>query len=782
LRPIVIRAFATLVGIGLIAGSVMVALPPAGLDAIHSRASGSLCFEDRNGVRLREVPIGASRARWVRLSELPPWVEPAFTTAEDHRFRQHPGVDAVAMLRALRGNHRVGRVASGASTMTMQVARLAANRSPGGGLSAKLREVLDAVRLEQRLDKDEILEQYLNRAPFGRGAIGIEAAAMAWFGHSARTLTPGETLLLSILPRAPERLSRTDAAPGLESRRVSLLAKLMACGPSRRHFQDAAEAPIVVARAAPPFEAPHLTTWLLASLPPEIRSRAGVIRTTLDGRLQTEIEQRLKPRLDRLAERGARQAAVVVFDNAKRELVVLLGSVDFFDPEAGQVNGATARRQPGSTLKPFTYALAFESGLTPASLVDDDSRAFPAAGGPFVPRNYGGQSFGHVRIREALASSLNIAAVDALAGVGADRFFEKLVALDLLENEQAVAEAGLGLTLGVAEVRLVDLANAYVTLARGGRHGRPSILLGVTDPLGRPLPLAPPRPEERLIHPVAAWWITDILTDGDARLRSFGRNGVLDMPWPVAVKTGTSSDWRDNWAVGYTREWTVAVWVGDFTGAPMHQVSGVFGAAPIVREIFGQLASKGELTAPPRPPGLTPYTRCVETGEAMGPGCPGSIVEWLPDGSAEASCDGHAVRATSVAVRGETGLATVKSNEESSVPEAETGGSAADRIEIQKPVPGDVFFLDPALPRGSQVLQLEAESEGSDPLIWWIDGFEAGVTHSPHRILWPLTPGPHQVTVGKGVRRKAVLFAVLCGPSDIRRARSAATDIVTVYK
>jgi len=764
-----VRVATALLGLGLIVAGILVAMPPDGLEAIHSRSSGSLRFEDRHGVELRDVPIDGSRARWIGLDELPPWVEPAFTMAEDQNFRWHVGVDPVAVVRALRDNRKAGRVISGASTISMQVVRLAAGRSPGGGLVAKLGEALDAIRLERRFGKDEILEQYLNRASFGRGALGLESATVAWFGHSARTLTPGEAAWLAILPRAPERLSRPDALAGVESRRGQLLVRLRGGRSTTDHFQDAMAAPTIVPRKAAPFEAPHLTTWLLASLPSSIRSRAGVIRTTLDHRLQTGIAERVKPRLARLAEKGAREAAVVVVDNRTRELVVLLGSVDFFDPEAGQVNGALALRQPGSTLKPFTYALAFDSGFTPASLVHDDPRSFPAAGGPFVPRNYGGQSFGSVRIREALASSLNIAAVDALSRIGADRLLSQLVALDLMSRSQATGEAGLGLTLGVAEVRLFDLANAYVTLARGGLHGPTSVLLGAADPLGRPLRLPPLPAERRLISPVSAWWISDILADGDARLRAFGRDGVLEMPWPVAIKTGTSSDWRDNWAVGYTREWTVAVWVGDFTGAPMHQVSGVFGAAPIVREIFGQLASVGELTRPVRPPGLNPHSYCIDTGEEALSDCPGTIVEWLPDTSRPGLCQRHAVRnkPERVTARAEP----IQVSSDGDVAASRQAPPTSRRAGIRKPATGDIYFLDPALPRGSQVLEFQADSEGGEALTWWVDGRKAGRTRPPHRLSWPLEPGSHRVTIGAVEPGEAIRFSVQTGPSRPRETR-----------
>ncbi|TPW09598.1 MAG: penicillin-binding protein 1C, partial [bacterium] len=283
MRPL-IRIPAILFGLAWIAAAILLASPPEGQESLESRVSGSLRLTDRQGVLLREVPIEGSRARWVRLSELPPWVEPAFTMAEDQRFRHHPGVDPLAVLRALRTNLVAGHVVSGASTISMQLARLAVNRPFGHGLAGKGREALDALRIERRLDKDQILEQYLNRVSFGRGAIGIEAGAQAWFGHSARTVNPGEAALLAILPRAPERFARGESTALLASRRDELIARLTRDRRTGDSFDGAEPPPIAAPRRTPPFDAPHLTTWLLASLPSGMDRRAGEVRTTIDGR------------------------------------------------------------------------------------------------------------------------------------------------------------------------------------------------------------------------------------------------------------------------------------------------------------------------------------------------------------------------------------------------------------------------------------------------------------------------------------------------------------------
>jgi penicillin-binding protein 1C len=609
----------------------------------------------------------------------------------------------------------------------------------------------------------------MNRLAFGRGAVGIEAAAQKYFGHPAASLSPAEAAYLAVLPRAPGYYGRSEWAERLETRRREVLAALRRSrGIDFDTWAAALRPPEVVGGGSFPFEAPHLTGWLLDQLPPDLRGRAGTLRTTIDGSLQAEVEDLVRTQVARLSERGARQAAVVVIDNGSGEVLAMVGSADFFDETAGgQVNGALARRQPGSALKPFTYALAFENDFTPASVVADVPAAFPASGGPFVPRNYGGTTFGPVRLREALGSSLNIAAVELLSKVGTNRLFALLRSLHLAGTAGNPELYGLGLTLGVGEVRLLDLTAAYAALAAGGVYKAPVALHGARDPRAGALTTPPSPPPVRLVDPLAVWWVTDILEDDAARYRSFGRGGVLDMPWPVAAKTGTSSDWRDNWAMGYTRERTVGVWVGDFSGEPMQRVSGVYGAGPILREVFQALSRRGPLTRPPRPQGLERVALCSLSGALSGSACPGHVVEYLPpDRVPTATCSFHGVS--------DSGIATGQASASVRLP-AEYAAWARDRgwemavpdsangpgLRILTPAGEEVYFLDPAIPRRSQMIVFEAFAPpAQDRLEWRIDGRLLGVTRSVHRLPWPLAPGTHDLTVTGEKAQATVRFCV----------------------
>lgn len=734
-------------GLLVVIAAAILAFPPRGAGELAPAARGALRITDRHGRLLRELPTGGLRTRWVSLADLPPCVPAALVAAEDRRFRTHGGVDVAALLRSAVDNLRAGRIVSGGSTITQQLARLLAPRSRRT-LGAKLGETLDAFRLELRFGKDEILEQYLNRVAFGRNAVGVDAAARAWFGHGAATLTPAEAAWLAVLPRAPAVYARPEESERLERRRRAVLDRLHARGVIDRDAFEAAVQPLAPTGAGErPFEAPHLTEWLVRSLPPAVVGVAGTLRTTLDQPLQAEIERLVAAETGRLAEQGGRQAAVVVIDNRTSDLLALVGSSDFFSTgTAGQVNGALALRQPGSTLKPFTYALAFERAAHPATVVADVPALFPAAGGPFSPRNYGGATNGPVRLREALGSSLNIAAVALLERVGEERLYARLVALGLLPPGRDATAYGLGLTLGVAEVRLLDLTNAYGALAREGRYRPPRPWLELRDPEGRLRARPPVAAEARVLDPLSSWWVGEILRDDSARIRSFGAGGVLAFPWPVAVKTGTSSDWRDNWAVGYSHEYSVGVWVGDFTGRPMERVSGVTGAAPLLRGVFDRLAARESLTAPPPPPRLAPVQLCALSGGVPVAGCPEQIREWFPaERVPRTPCTFHGTEVDSgVALPAE--FAAWAEHEGWRARGRPAGGD--DRVRLLRPLPGETYFLDPALPSGTQSIRFEAAAAGR--VEWRLDGRALGVTEGVHRVLWPLRKGRHTVSIRAG--------------------------------
>jgi len=554
---------------------------------------------DARGGILRE-PGGSDgmRTEWLALADAPQALRDAVVAGEDHRLGRHPGVDPWGVLRALWLDARAGRAVSGASTLAMQLARLVYD-IPRTKLG-KVEQAALGVFLQLRLGSDGVLEAYLNLAPFGRDLRGVRAASRAYFGKPLHDLTVGESVALACLPRGPSLYDPLRHAERLRLRRTHVL------GLMRKHAMidettaaAASSEPLHLTRFERMFRAPHAAG--LALVEAQTRSGALVTRvhTTIDPSLQKVAQEACRSAVQRLSQAAATDCAAVVMRASSAEVLALVGSPDFRSKNAGQVNAAVALRQPGSALKPFVYALAFEAGRSPGTLIDDSETRFAASFGAFTPRNYDGRFHGLVTLREALANSYNIPALKLVSELGVGAVLSRLRALGLDSLSEDPAHYGVGLGLGDGEVTLLALTSAYGTLARGGEYRYPT-LLSSAEAQGRALALSP-RSVRRVFSPEVSYLVGHVLSDAAARRAAFGAGSVLELPFDAAVKTGTSSDYRDNWALGYAGDVVVGVWVGRHDGAPMHGVSGVAGAAPAFRRIM--LAAVGR-QAPrwPRPP------------------------------------------------------------------------------------------------------------------------------------------------------------------------------------
>ncbi len=533
---------------------------------------------DRHGEVMQEIRVDFTRRQgaWVPLSGMARPLRDAVVAAEDKRFYQHGGVDVCGLMAAAWNNLR-GQSRRGASTLTMQLAGFLDPQLASGarkGFVGKGWQLWRAWQLERTLDKAQILEAYLNLAPFGGEIHGVPAAATAFFGKGPDALSSDEALLLAARLPAPQ--ARIETTLARACRYGGYAPASTAC---RRLGMLAARTLLQPGDPPGPDDAPHLAQRL--PLAPGAR-----IGTTLDLALQRRVAAALESQLARLAEEDVGDGAVLVLDNASGDVLAYVGS----RPSSRQhfVDGVQARRQAGSTLKPFLYAQAIEQKiLTAASLLDDSPVSIATSGGQYVPQNYDKHFKGRVTVRTALAGSLNVPAVRTLLLTGIDAFHERLLQLGLPLKEDG-AFYGYALALGSPEVSLWSLTNAYRSLANGGRYAEVSLL-----PTQR-------KTAVQVFEPGAAFIVNDILADRAARSVTFGLENPLATPFWSVAKTGTSKDMRDNWCVGFSRRYTAGVWVGNFDGRPMRGVSGVTGAAPLWLEVMQMLPSDRDAPAPPR--------------------------------------------------------------------------------------------------------------------------------------------------------------------------------------
>lgn len=773
-----------LAALGLLLGLAALALllrggwlVPANPGAELHRLYGTTRLLDRHG-RTLQAWSGAesTRHRRLQLAEVSPRLIAATLAMEDQRFWQHPGVDVRAMLRATAQNLRARRVVSGASTLTQQLCKWLEPR--GRSLGPKLVEVLAALHLESKLEKREILELYLSYAPYGGVQRGAVQASLAWLGKPAADLTWAEAAWLAVLPRSPARLDpalRPRAALADQRRLLQKMAERQVISPAE--LQQALAQPIEVVTDPRPLRAPHLAEHIAATLPAELAARAAAVQTAVDGDLQQAVEQRTRAHLQRLAERDVGNAAVVVIDTRTAEVLALVGSANYADVKReGANNGALALRQPGSTLKAFAYAAAFDRGWSPASLLLDLAAQFHTPQGLWSPKNYGHREHGPVLARQALASSLNLPAVRLLDQLGVAVLRQALDQLGFNSLVRDAAHYGLALVLGDGEVTLLELTAAFASLSRGGLHLPPQLVLAVADAQGQRWPAVKSMPVQ-VFSPEAAWQTWDVLADPSARELAFGRGGPLELPFPAAVKTGTSKGFRDNWAVGTTTRYTVGVWAGHFDGRQMQDVSGVTGAAPLLREVLVLLHQAEAPQAPPRPGSLQLRQVCSLSGQAAGPNCPQKVGEWL--GSAQApqacawhrqwpvdkrngllagpACDPSQVEQRAL-VRVPAELRAWAQGRMALAPEQDSplcapaagqgdgGGApgqlAAGQVRIAVPLDRAHYQINPRMPPDQQAVALQARQTGAGQLRWKVDGQRLAPT-AAGQWLWPLQRGDH---------------------------------------
>ncbi len=677
-------------------------LPPT-LSLAHADAHKAHVL-DRHGAPLSITFQNAWNLHYiVPLHDMPALLQHAFLFAEDQRFYRHGGVDWRARAHALWQNLLARRVVRGASTISEQVVRMLHPRPRT--LWSRWLETFETAQLETRFHKTDILAFYLNQVPYARQRRGVVQAAHTYFDRDLDTLSPKEMLALAVLVRAPSRLDSVRDATRVEPAIRHLGQRMRdAHVLTESEHLDLDNAPLRLQTPRLPVQASHFVRYVTTSRPLKHR----VVHTTLDAALQARAQSLLDRRLKELKAKHVTHAALLLIDHHRNDILAWVNAGD------SAIDAILTLRQPGSTLKPFLYALALQRGWTAATLIDDAPLAQAVGVGLHAYHNYSRTHYGPLRLRETLGNSLNIPTIRTIAFVGVQPFLDHLYQLGFQNLNQHPDHYGDGLALGNGEVTLYELVQAYATLAR---HG-------VLRPLHHALePARPVMQTQRIYRPEVSTLIAHILADPQARQREFGRGTLLHFPVATAVKTDTSTDYRDAWAIGFSHHYTVGVWMGNLTQRPTLGLTGSTGPALVLRAIFADLNRH----TPSQPlflsPNLPSATICQLSGQRATPLCPPITESFLPNTAPTQVCPLHPPRAA---------------------PRVSPLARPT-RIQLLQPTPGLQLAIDPRLPHAHQAFPFRLPKKITPVRThWFVDDQQVGMTPAAERqFLWPLARGRH---------------------------------------
>jgi penicillin-binding protein 1C len=715
--------------VAFLAASLLALLAAIGIKtAIDLRPLPESLIPDRKEIRKVQVrdrhgiPLSVTyQNNWnyndyLPLHEIPQLVQTAFVIAEDRRFYRHRGADWLGRFNAVRQNLSAWRAVRGASTITEQVVRLLHPR-PRTVWSRWL-EGIEAWEVERRFSKDAILECYLNQVPYSGQRRGVVQAARYYFDRDLDTLNDAEMLALAVLVRAPGRMDVHRGDEQIRRPLAVLVSQLEENGViTQAASREINTEELAVRKPAMEVKASHFVRYVQGLDIPSRLLVNGRLLTTLDSSLQDVTRKILDRRLRELQNRGVRNGAVLVVDHQNREILAWVnGGSDEPELSTGNIDAVLTPRQPGSAMKPFLYVLALEKGWNAATLIDDSPLAMPVGAGLHDYRNYSRQNYGPLRLRDCLGNSLNIPAVKTIQYTGVNEFLKRLKELGCKSLFRPASYYGEGLALGNGELTLLELVQAYAALAREGEFRPVSAVMG--DSSGD-------RQKSRVFSAETSSLIANILSDPEARRLEFGNGNLLNFPSQTAVKTGTSTDYRDAWAIGFNHHYTVGVWMGNLDAKPMQGITGSIGPALVLRSVFAELGRFEESRPLYLSPRLLSVTICQNSGDLAAPGCPG-MREWFEPGK---------IPKRKCLIHGKGGTEARQAD----APTANRG------IALVQPTAGLQLALDPRIPRDLEAFPLELPKGLKTRKIEWImDGKVIGSTENGvNRFLWQLSRGSH---------------------------------------
>lgn len=779
----------------------------------------SIRITDRYGKLLYEIlEKDTGRHFALPIDSIPLDLQNATIATEDIHFYTNPGVDFQGILRAAWINLRGGNTIAGGSTITQQIARNLLLDPQERSAKRKIREIILAWQISRRYSKKEILALYLNQIYYGGLAYGVEAASQTYFGKSVTDLDLAECAMLAGIPQAPAIYNPLINFDEAKERQLTVLNLMKKFGfITSEQYTLAAYEPLVLTSTPYPIEAPHFVMMVKNRLDEilftesntiDLKLTGGItVKTTLDLDWQHIAEKAVSSQIEKLKNspdglgHNVNSAALVSMNPRNGEILALVGSPDYFDTDInGAINMAISPRQPGSALKPIVYAAALgpaqANPWTAGTMILDVNTSFAThEQRAYTPSNYDGLEHGPVLVRQALASSLNIPAVITLDHIGLENLFNlaNKMGIDTLTDPH---ESDLSIALGGGAVRLLDLTTAYASFANTGYRIYPQFIIDITDQTGNTIYTQSVTPVNRVIDERVAWLISDILSDNDARTLGFGKNSILQLGFPAAVKTGTTTNFHDNWTVGYTPDLVTGVWTGNTDYKPMRDVTGLTGAAPIWHYFMRSvLSDKPEINFK-QPAGLVQVEICSLSGLLPTPECPFRRFEWFINGTQPTKYDTIFKSVTiNTGTIGDGNIDNLENYSQhiivldlpasartwaasqgfilyndfvaSSMISSSTNTEVSP-FYISSPAPYSGFIISPNSPANTQKILISAASNISFTKVelWMNDTRLISFDQPPYEFWWILTPGEHRIWAtgitddGQEITTEMVSFSV----------------------
>ena len=688
-------------------------LIPVNKDKARGVNTWSRRIYDRNNILLREIPSSEYFvSSWAPIESIPEYVLKCFVQKEDKRFYSHFGIDILSMARAIRQNIKNRRIISGASTITMQAARIIYSLHQPKPIR-KILEILYSIKLEIHLTKREILEIYLNRTHFGNNIYGIASASETYFSKSASSLSLKEASVLAVTMQAPSLYNPIVNRRSNEMADALLQEMVSDNVIGSEEYGMAVREKTEANKEKLKFRLPHLCDRVIFELKDIKWIKAF---TSADCALQEELEEIIKTSLDPLENMNVTNGSILISDSRTGDVLVMIGSKDYFSGKIdGQYNACYGMRSPGSSLKPFTYSLGLLNGFDASSIIMDEPTFFKEAWGDFKPENYDFKFHGPVTLRQALGCSYNVPACKVLDSIGVDKLYGVLKKMNFDMHSKGPNDYGVALTLGSMSVSLFELVSGYTLFANKGYQTSPQIIDSYMLESGKIVRVK--KAKEKKIFPEWTAFVTgDILSDNNARVPAFDRENPFNFKFYVGAKTGTSKNYKDNFAIGFTDRYVIGVWVGNNDESPMVGVSGMTGAGPLFRNAVMTLSkyySTGNY--PPTPDSIVKTEVCCKSGKPVSEKCRDRYIDWIFISKVADTC-------------------TVCGNE------------AKKRERIKYPDNGDVFVIDRDFDLERQMFEVIIDGDKKNLRVI-IDSNVVKERGEDKRIFFNLKSGVHSISI-----------------------------------